>query len=329
MTYSAIEKYARELGFAAAGFCSAKVFEEQRKQVSKQPQMRERKQLLFDPVTDFPWVKSLLVLLWPYKQTAMPSDQNQVFVDNYYSASNRAYQAAKELEMRIVESGVRAKANVPYPAKAAAVRAGLGMFGDHSLLINPEYGTRVVIILIALDVDAPDTDEPLGEQSCLHCGKCTAACPTGAIQKDGMTHPERCLRNYMLEGVVVPEHMRSQMEMKLVGCDMCQRVCPMQPAHNSEQGVSFCLDDFLTTDEDCFKESVSRLASVIGRNVARPQRIRAQAALLAGNRKRMEDLCVLKEWMKSDIDAVKVHATWAFSQIENHIQGLDQRTEKR
>ena len=329
MLYSTIVNYAHELGFAAAGFCSTNVFEEQRELVEKQPQLRERKQLLFDPSADHPWAKSLLVLLWPYAQASVPEEQDRVFVDCYYSASNRAYQAAKELEMRIIESGIRAKANVPYPAKAAAVRAGLGLIGDHSLLINPEYGTRVVIILVALDVDAPDTDEPLNEQSCLHCGKCTAACPTGAIQKDGMTHPERCLRNYMLEGIVVPEHMRSQMGMKLVGCDMCQRVCPMQPAYGSEQGLSFCLDDFLTTDEDCFKESVSRLACVIGRNVARPQRIRAQAALLAGNRKRAEDLCVLKEWMKSDFDAVKVHASWACSQIEKHIQGLDQREEKR
>jgi len=329
MLYSTIENYAHELGFAAAGLCNANVFVEQRELVRKQPQLRERKQLLFDPAADYPWAKSLLVLLWPYGQASVPEEQDRVFVDRYYSASNRAYQAAKELERRIMESGIRAKANVPYPAKAAAVRAGLGVIGDHSLLINPDHGTRVVIILIALDINAPDAENFTDKQSCLHCGKCTAACPTGAIQKGGMTHPERCLRNYMLEGVVVPEHMRSQMGMKLVGCDMCQRVCPMQPAHNSEQGLSFCLDDFLTTNEEYFKESVSRLASVIGKNVARPQRIRAQAALLAGNRKCVADLSVLREWMNSDFETVRVHAAWACSQIEQHIQGLDQREEKR
>jgi len=144
-----------------------------------------------------------------------------------------------------------------------------------------------------------------------------------------MTHPERCLRNYMMEGIVVPEEKRALMEQKLIGCDMCQRVCPMQRGEEATEDNVFHLDDFLTTDETAFRQSVLRLGSVIGKNAARPQRVRAQAALLAGNRKREQDLAVLRGWETSDFDAVREHAKWAVKQIERHIQGIDQSGETR
>ena len=152
---------------------------------------------------------------------------------------------------------------------------------------------------------------------------------SGALEGSGMAHPERCLRNYMMEGMVVPEAARAKMGMKLVGCDMCQRVCPMQTGEESGENMAFQLDDFLTADETAFRESVSRLGGVIGRNMARPQRVRAQAALLAGNRGRARDLDVLRGWVESDFEAVREHAKWAIQQIERHTLGLDQSCEKR
>ena len=59
-----------------------------------------------------------------------------------------------------------------------------------------------------------------------------------------------------------------------------------------------------------------RLAEEIGRNAARPQRVRAQAALLAGNRRRVSDLPVLRAWAGSTFDAVAEHAAWAIRRIE-------------
>ena len=124
------------------------------------------------------------------------------------------------------------------------------------------------------------------------------------------------MRNFMMEGIPVPESLRKRMGMRLLGCDICQRVCPMQPSRAEQVTLPLPLDGFLTLDEAAFTRHTSLLAEQIGRNVARPQRIRAQAALLSGNRGDGKDLPVLKSWAQSPFEAVRTHALWAISEIE-------------
>ena len=105
--------------------------------------------------------------------------------------------------------------------------------------------------------------------------------------------------------------------MRLLGCDLCQRACPMQPDLPEEtEDVVFCVDDFVTDDAARFAKNTGRLAERIGKNAARPQRIRAQAALIAGNTGNAEYLPVLHKWAEMEFDAVRSHAAWAIQQIE-------------
>lgn len=317
--------WAQELGFAQAALCDAHVFEAQRQIVLRQAPLRERKQLRFDPERDDPQAKSLAVLLWPYAPAANPGGE-RLFVDSYYFASNAAYHAARALEQRLTEAGCFARANVPYPAREAAVRAGMGLIGHSGMLITQQFGTRVVIVLMATDI--PRTGEAMArpEQACLRCGRCAAACPSGAIDEGGMRHPERCMRNFMMEGVTAPEPLRGKMGMRLIGCDICQRVCPMQPRLPEQRDEGFSLCDFVTADEAAFSQSVSRLAERIGRNAARPQRVRAQAALLAGNSGNPSYLPVLSVWARSEFEAVRSHAAWAIERLQRgdlEAPGLD------
>ena len=314
---AALTRWAREAGFAQAALCCPDDFDDVYLAVQAQPPIAERRQLRFFPKREHPQARSLAVLLWAYRP-ARVEDGGRVFVDSYYDASNAAYHAAKALESRIVKAGGFACANVNYPAREAAVRAGLGVIGRNGLLITPRYGTRVAIILMATDLPAPQGARGADEAGagCAGCGRCMLACPAGAIDERGMSHPERCLRNFMMEGVVAPEAMREKMGQRLLGCDICQRVCPMQPPMAREGQESFCLSDFLTLDERAFGESVSLLAGRVGRNIARPQRVRAQAALLAGNTGEEAHLPVLRAWEDSPHEAVREHARWAVRRIE-------------
>lgn len=327
MDRETISRMARECGFAKLGVCGAHAFEDARARVGAQPPLAERRQLRFDPAAEYPWATALLVLLWSYVPADLPQGDS-VFIDSYYAASNAAYHAARRLEEQLRGKGLRAQANVPFPAKEAAVRAGLGVIGKSSLLITPEYGTRVVIVLLATDALCAEMEESTGHASCLGCGRCARACPTGAIDGGGMRHPERCLRNFMMEGVVVPEKVRPLMGMKLLGCDACQRACPMQTLPEAPQPVPFLLDELVTSNDAAFSAAVARLAGRIGRNVARPQRVRAQAALLCGNRGQEEDLPVLLSWAQSDSPAVRAHAEWAIARIRAR-SGLDPNGKKR
>ena len=145
-----------------------------------------------------------------------------------------------------------------------------------------------------------------------------------------MTHPERCMRNFMMEGIVAPETYREKMGTKLLGCDICQRVCPMQPKLDETPSAAPDIDALLTENDVEFSAAVAGLAAVIGRNAARPQRVRAQAAIIAGNLRREKDLTVLRKWADSPFDAVREHARWAIGRIKDaRASGLDQSREKR
>lgn len=307
---------AYSLGFSGVGICSPESFDNARRQILSEPEIAERKQLRFCPKEDEPWVKGLAVLLWKYRPYDV-KDPGEIFVDSYYKASNAAYHAAAELARLAGLAGRQIKSNVSYPAREAAIRAGLGLIGRNGMLITKAHGSRVVIMLMATDYEPADTSNTAIAQACLDCGRCVRACPAGALDERGMSHPERCMRNFMMEGIAMPNELREKNGMRLLGCDICQRVCPMQPNATEESPERFFLREYLTDDERQFSSAVQRLASVIGRNTARPQRIRAQAALLAGIDGNPDNLPVLRQWAKSPFEAVNTHAQWAINRIES------------
>ncbi|MBP3645227.1 MAG: epoxyqueuosine reductase [Clostridia bacterium] len=315
MNWLEFKKAAEDVGFMSVGQCSPDSFNHSKRIVESQPPLSERRQLRYLPREEMPWIRSIAVLLFPYMPATVQND-NTVFIDSYYQASNNAYHAAISLENIAKSAGRMIKANVSYPAKEAAVRAALGAIGKNGLLITEQYGTRVVIILMATDFAPEGEDAPYTGISCLDCGACIRACPAAALDQHGMSHPERCLRNFMMEGVVMPEHLREKNGARLIGCDVCQRVCPMQKEKVTvSKSVDFCTDDFVTQDQAAFSDSVQRLANMIGRNAARPQRIRAQAALIAGNSGNPAYLPILRDWSESPFEAVRVHASWAVERL--------------
>lgn len=127
----------------------------------------------------------------------------------------------------------------------------------------------------------------------------------------------------MMEGIVAPEYLREKMGMRLIGCDICQRVCPMQPKFESGRTLGLKLDELATTDPVVFSASIQKLSAEIGRNAARPQRVRAQAALLAGNSGEKKYLPILEAWSQLPFEAVAEHARWARERLLT--VGLDRK----
>ncbi len=88
--------------------------------------------------------------------------------------------------------------------KHAAVAAGLGTMGRHSMVITPEFGPRVR--LACLLTDAGFDPSPVNPKSyCVNCDACIKACPARALQKpapmkDYEINPYAC-RNYRGTGL--------------------------------------------------------------------------------------------------------------------------------
>ena len=103
--------------------------------------------------------------------------------------------------------------------------AGLGLRGRNTLTILPPWGTW--LFLGAILTDLPLESAPVPAPACMDCGKCTAACPTGALGPNGLD-PDRCLSALTQKkgALTAEEEARLRGHGLVWGCDACQRACP-------------------------------------------------------------------------------------------------------
>ncbi len=112
----------------------------------------------------------------------------------------------------------------PISEKSAAAKAGLGVIGKQSLLIHPQYGSYLFLGEIITDLKLPYRVFPI--QSCISCGACAEACPTAAINKDGID-AEKCLSALSQKKSLTAEELDVLRSHGIAwGCDHCQACCP-------------------------------------------------------------------------------------------------------
>lgn len=113
-----------------------------------------------------------------------------------------------------------------------AVEAGVGRIGANSTLIVPGLGSWCFLGEVLTTV-AFEPTLPLSDAGCDRCGRCTSACPTGAIGADGHVDARRCLSYLTIEHRgPLPDGLDTGG--RLFGCDTCQQVCP----HNNTPGIA-------------------------------------------------------------------------------------------
>jgi ferredoxin len=69
--------------------------------------------------------------------------------------------------------------------KPVAVASGLGVMGIHRNVIHPKFGNFILLGTVLVDAPINSYGEPLDYSPCLECKLCVAACPVGAIKKNG------------------------------------------------------------------------------------------------------------------------------------------------
>lgn len=113
----------------------------------------------------------------------------------------------------------------PLPEKYYAVKAGLGFIGKNTTLINPEFGSFIllgeIITTIELEYDKP------AEGTCGTCTRCMDACPTKAIIASREIDARKCISYLTIEKKdKIPTKFHKSIGNKIFGCDICQEVCP-------------------------------------------------------------------------------------------------------
>lgn len=175
---------------------------------------------------------SVIVLLFPYwlgeestRETnlslyAIPADYHTIVGKKLSEFSDRLKKTYPE------NSFVPFCDNSPIPEVAAAVLSGVGVPGKNGLLIHQKYGSFCFIGEIVTDLELPPTGK--SQTDCLQCGACVSACPTGALSKDGFVR-EICLSEITQKKGELTEQEKNWIAKSRIawGCDICQKVCPM------------------------------------------------------------------------------------------------------
>jgi epoxyqueuosine reductase len=113
----------------------------------------------------------------------------------------------------------------PIVERAFARLSGIGWTGKNTCLINQSKGSWFFlgVMLSSLPL-APDLPSP---DRCGSCTACIEACPTDALVNPYVMDASRCIAylNIELKGSI-PAQFRQAIGANVVGCDICQDVCP-------------------------------------------------------------------------------------------------------
>ncbi|MCF8067525.1 MAG: hypothetical protein K9L30_02955 [Desulfobacterales bacterium] len=186
---------------------------------------------------------------------------------------NQGYQA-------IVCDGAQEDGSV-IPLKLAAVRAGLGWQGKHTLLISKKYGTFLALGGIITDAPLEHNTEQESNQ-CDKCDKCQQACPLGALDQPYVLNRNSCLSN-MLQIEHLPREAKAVMENRVGDCEICQEACPWNKKHidhplttNMTESFQkkiedwetfFYLPDLVNLSEESYREKLGHLNTDIPYNL--------------------------------------------------------------
>ena len=171
------------------------------------------------------------------KIAAAPSPETMVMIMNTY---NDLGIAANKIAQFLRTKGYGAQAGHPlggillYPPLAQM--AGIGWYGRHGMIITPEFGSRVRLAAVVTSIQNLPFNQT-NEHSwiadyCDACNKCVRYCPTGAILKEPVEHPDG-RKTQIISKKCFPYFMENY------GCTVCIRVCPFSKKSYSEIKDSF------------------------------------------------------------------------------------------
>lgn len=314
MNWTEFEATAQNRGFSRVFCVAAEPFSRWAQHTIARPDPRWSG-LRADPRAVLPAAKCVIVLAWAYMPySAFPDDSASV--DAYYPASQEAYRAAMQLADGLRACGYAADASAPIPAKRALLRTGAAHYGRNGLLALGELGTRICIQCILTDADFVAADcmpENEIDLRCEACGLCTKACPVSAIMPGAQIDTAKCLRAQSYSDPI-PEQYRALIGRSLIGCDICQRVCPRNAAVAQVEPPAALVDALRL--EKLLAGDTKGLAGLIGTNYARPVRMQARAALIAANLGRRDLLPLLEPLCESKFEHVREHAKWAVNRLK-------------
>ena len=190
-----------------------------------------------DPRKLVPGCKSVVAVLLNYFPEKVQNTTAPQIAKYAYSAIDYHFvlkQKLKLLEQKITEKyGSEIVASdyqhsfvdsAPVLERRWAQRAGLGWIGKNMQLIHPGLGSFVFIGILMLN-DETEYEEPISNR-CGKCTRCLDACPTKALENNGM-NATKCISYLTIESKHgIDAQFHPKLSNYALGCDICADVCP-------------------------------------------------------------------------------------------------------
>jgi len=298
-----IASIAREYGFAEAYALPAERFSHYERRLANDALHKGGRSLTIDVREAAPWANAIVALIRTYRPF-LPG----VPLSGNYIGSNAAYHAAKAMLIRLKREGVRAE--LAYvPVRELLLRSGIGVPLKNGLTAIEPYGTRYSVETLA--VCLPDAPAALAAGTrvllCETCHACENACPSAGIGADGYDF-SRCARAYM-GGDTMEDWVMDAMT-TMLGCELCQNVCPYNRAVSPEGGLpdALALERLLGGD-------VKPALALVGGNLNKNGRLIQHACVLAARLGRTDLLPLIKPLLDDRREAVRAAARYAFGRL--------------
>jgi epoxyqueuosine reductase len=249
-----IRDEARELGFDLSGVAPADAFPElaqfsawlERGHAGEMNYLRDERRV--DPRLALEGARSLIVVALNYgaplpystEQAALrDADSLRGWISRY--AWGDDYHEVLREKLNTLVARMHAQWPEPFDARAyvdtgpvvervAAKYAGLGWLAKNTCLINEQLGSwlflGVILTTLELEPSLGPGESPAADL-CGNCTLCLDACPTQAFAAPYVLDARRCISYLTIElRGAISEELRPAMGNAVIGCDICQDVCP-------------------------------------------------------------------------------------------------------
>lgn len=284
----AIKAEARRLGFDLVGIASANPHEHvpffnewlAKGNAATMEYLQRRREDRADPQQVLAGARTLICCGLNYHNATSSSQEvetperawisSYAWGDDYHEVFLSKLQELETFIQKEISADAALKSYVdtgPILERSYAASAGLGWIGKNTMLINRKLGSFFFIgeILtdLSLELDTMESD---------HCGKCRLcidACPTEALTPYQMD-ANHCIAYLTIEHRGdIPSEFHDKLGHHVVGCDICQEVCPWnqqaplasEAAFQARPGLYHpTLDSLEALDEEAFRSKFKKSA---------------------------------------------------------------------
>lgn len=244
-----------ELGFARAGICAAEPsahgdhvrrwLDEGRH--GEMAYLAKRAAMRLDPAKLVEGAKSIVCVADRYHDGRPDLLGRPLFGRIARYARGRDYHLVMRDRVEAIRDECRAKwpehrfraciDTAPLLEREHAARAQLGRVGKHTLLMEPGVGSWLLLggVVSTMELDPTEPPPAWPDDPCGACTRCIDACPTKCIG-EFTVDASACVSYLTIEHrSAIAEGFHEAIGDWLVGCDVCQEVCPhSQPTRRSK-----------------------------------------------------------------------------------------------